>query len=80
MGVIGMWTSAEHELSDPLGASHTYSYPTHSSNHLLIVLGPFWAWKVGPLNDVCPTTGIDGTANTGTSSASASPSGPEPIP
>jgi len=30
MGVIGLWTGAEHELSDPLG--------------------PFWAWKVGPLN------------------------------
>ncbi|KAI0296774.1 hypothetical protein B0F90DRAFT_1927184 [Multifurca ochricompacta] len=29
MGVIGMWTGAEHEPSDPLG--------------------PFWAWKVGPL-------------------------------
>ena len=31
MGVIGMWTSAEHELSDPLGAC-VVTISTHSSD------------------------------------------------
>jgi hypothetical protein len=85
MGVIGMWTSAEHELSDPLGASsHT---PTPSLPHstlisvfvLVLLLGPFWAWKVGPSNDVGPTLSgrlqqqrpdwIGGTASTSTSTS-----------
>ena len=42
MGVIGLWTSAEHELSDPLGASITYplSYRTilHRTIHSIFIL------------------------------------------
>jgi len=40
MGVIGMWTGAEHEPSDPLG--------------------PFWAWKVGPVANVGAGAAVGG--------------------
>jgi hypothetical protein len=67
MGVIGMWTSAEHELSDPLGASvHIHAPHTHLTHNslgfllLLFFLGPFWAWKVGPPSHLCPTLGLGG--------------------
>jgi len=78
MGVIGLWTGAEHELSDPLGTCAQFFFFKHNHHHRLInqsiplvprlfppvalffskwmhlltfcLSGPFWAWKVGPLN------------------------------
>ncbi|KAI9453755.1 hypothetical protein F5148DRAFT_985416 [Russula earlei] len=65
MGVIGMWTGAEHELLDPLGMSDCPACLTTPESHPIplvpcshganvpfsVCSGPFWGWKVGPLND-----------------------------
>ncbi len=60
MGVIGMWTSAEHELADPLGALRlriSLCLPNLTPfRFVCCCLGPFWCWKVGP-PDVYPTLG-----------------------
>ncbi|TFY68785.1 hypothetical protein EVG20_g3412 [Dentipellis fragilis] len=55
-GVVGMWTGAEHEHMDPLGAHSFPSLPSFPScmracadgGRWVGNAGPFWAWKVGP--------------------------------
>jgi len=36
MGVIGLWTGAEHELSDPLGTYAQFFFFKHNHHHRLI--------------------------------------------
>ena len=50
LGFIGLWTNAEYQLSEPVGAHPTTLHYTHSliSSLSIGAVGPFWSWKVGP--------------------------------
>ena len=66
MGVIGLWTNAEYQPTEPLGARPTtshYSNPGHSSRLSIGTVGPFWAWKVGPQDDSPSLAGSPGPSH-----------------
>lgn len=51
-GVLGMWTSAEHEHMDPLGEMTLFppiffTFWALTSRLSSDTSGPFWSWKVG---------------------------------
>ena len=46
MGVLGLWTGAQHERMDPLGASLSFRRQLRPYTNGLIP-GPCWCWKVG---------------------------------
>ncbi|KAJ3800034.1 hypothetical protein GGU11DRAFT_678211 [Lentinula aff. detonsa] len=43
MGVVGMWTGAQHERGDPIGLS---SNPLYGLQITQFYAGPSWAWKM----------------------------------
>lgn len=47
MGVLGMWTGAQHDRMDPIGACFIISLPVDDVLDPATVTGPFWMWKVG---------------------------------